>query len=102
MNYSTKKSTISILGNEAFFYTLSGRNSNSKYFYQTPIIDSDINIENKYLKDLVNNPPSLVVLNKNRFKNYDRKKILNKISSILFKKYYLIYESKKFKLFKKM
>lgn len=98
---SERKSIISILGNEAFFYTLSSRNSNSKYFYQTPIIDSDTNIANKYLKDLVKNPPSLVVINKNRFTNYNRKKFLNKITSTLLNKYYIIYESKKFKLLKK-
>ena len=58
---------ISVYGNSNSIYLKSNRFSASRYSYQIPLINIDGSIHEKYLDDLKQNKPKLVVIVNNQF-----------------------------------
>lgn len=58
---TTENDCITIFGNENYIYNFAHRKSASKYSYQHPIINLDVNIENEYFSDLNTTKPKIII-----------------------------------------
>lgn len=78
-SHSSPGDTISVYGNRDILYNLTGRQSASKYSYQTPIVNVRESILDEYLQDISTNKPKIVVIINNRSKSNT---VIEKLNSL--------------------
>jgi hypothetical protein len=92
---------ISVVGNNCIMYVLSDRMSASKYIYQAGICEIDREIVDNYIKDLNQNPPKLIVINKSQVetkKDFDDL-FINVNTFLSEEKYEMVYSSSHYLIF---